>query len=758
MEQWIENSFCTGCAACESVCPKDAIQMPWDKDGYSHPVIDEAACIDCGACRNVCPVLKRLNGKEDAAPVKKEEPDVYAAWSKNYGTRYNSTSGGVFSEMALKMLHKGALISGAIYYGPDCLVKHSVVDSEQGLTHIRQSKYIQSEIGKVFHTIGTHLAKGKTVLFCGAPCQVAGLYAYLGKGPDNLITVDFICRGVNSPLAYRAWLDDLEKEYGAKATRVWFKNKERGWNNFSTRVDFSNGRKYCKSRYDDLFMRAFLQFNLFIRPSCTQCQFKGMPRLGDITLADFWKIDKEYDADLGTSMVVVNSDKGARLFEETKPALEFHQRTYEEALKGNAALTTSAKTGAKSREFFELIHKGHRFGEAFKIVSNEAKPLVSVVIPMIKRNKNLQECVQSICTQDYSRLEILLIRTTPDAIAQACCEEIAAADSRIRYISIQGDANIARNTAMSIARGDYIHFCTGNEILTESFYTKLIAQMESSQANIACFGWIDTKDGTMCKNAFNGTGNYIAFMDAVLSDCGTKEGHAGYGIGLWNKLFRRDAVIWDETPVSFETHEYGMTDCFWLMDIAYNSTTVLFTSEAMLRRSDSESPVRASPYMNLLEFFAKEAAALSSAENARPHIYEKLRRSCFDYEIELLISAKKQEIRHIHTRLLEHVLVFHEVPWSKKEVLDFSYQNAQLKEDRTFLKNKVSRLEKEVADVRRQLKKDRTFLKKKLNRRERELADLYSSKLVRIALRFRHLFRKVRSILRNLSGRRPASS
>ena len=348
MELWLEPRQCTGCGACDNVCPKKAITMKADACGFVHPAIDNATCINCGLCEKTCPVVHPVAKNNNPIPT------IYAGWSKDGYTRYHSTSGGAFSELCKGVYARGGVVVGALYES-DMTIAHHITTDLAGLDKIRQSKYAQSLTGDVFRDIKNLLKKGKEVLYCGAPCQVAGLLAYLKGAQPKLITVDFICRGSNSPKAYRKWLDELETKYKGKVTRVWFKNKECGWNRFSTRVDFDNGKVYRKDRYHDLFMKAYLEKNLYIRPCCGECLFKGLPRLADITLADFWSIDKSLDADLGTSMLIVSSEKGAQVLAEAKERLCLAERTYEEALKGNRMLDTSAWISRYSASFLQSL-------------------------------------------------------------------------------------------------------------------------------------------------------------------------------------------------------------------------------------------------------------------------------------------------------------------------------------------------------------------------------------------------------------------
>lgn len=368
MNYWLKEDQCTGCAACANICPKKAIAMQPDESGFVKPVIQQSLCINCGSCEKACPVLHPLPPEGNT-----DSPRLYAGWSLDGSTRYKSTSGGAFSELCKDIYARGGAVVGAAY-DQDMMIRHIVTTDVKDLERIRQSKYAQSDIGDVLRQIKKLLLEGREVLFCGCPCQVAGLFSYLGKPYEKLYTVDFICRGSNSPKAYRKWLDMLEDKYRSRAKRVWFKNKECGWNRFSTRVDFENGKVYRKDRYHDLFMKGYLEKNLYIRPSCAQCPFKGLPRMADITLADFWRVDKKLDADMGTSMVVVNNERGAKLLDACKDRLYLQERTLDEALKGNRMFDTSAWVSRYSKEFLRSLDT-LRFDHAYYKMAFKLKRL-----------------------------------------------------------------------------------------------------------------------------------------------------------------------------------------------------------------------------------------------------------------------------------------------------------------------------------------------------------------------------------------------
>ena len=279
-------------------------------------------------------------------------PDTYAVWSKNSDIRYNSTSGGAFSEFAKGILADGGAVVGA-KYNEQNLVEHAIIDNYSGIEELRQSKYLSSSVGDVYKKVKIELAKGRLVAFCGSPCQVAGLYSFLGKEYDNLFTMDFICRGMNSPKAYKSWLDEVEKEKGSTAIKVWFKYKDGGWKTSPkrTRVDFKDGTFKVFEGEKNLYMNGYLTSNLYIRPCCGDCQFKGVPRKSDVTFADFWGIEKELDDAKGTSMLLVNSEKGREFFSRVRDNMEVYKKDFDTIFAGNPMFSGSVEVPKKAHDF-----------------------------------------------------------------------------------------------------------------------------------------------------------------------------------------------------------------------------------------------------------------------------------------------------------------------------------------------------------------------------------------------------------------------
>lgn len=348
MIQIEDKSKCCGCNACGDVCAHSAITFKTDIEGFWYPVVDKDKCVECGLCEKICPIINKARQSRYA------EPKVFAAYNKDEEVRLDSTSGGLHSALANVMYNEGAYVCGAVY-NKDHTVSHIVSHDKQILPQIRSSKYLQSSMLGEYKEIRSLLRNGEKVFYCGTPCQVQALYNFLGKDYEKLITCDFICRGVNSPKVFLKYMDMLEKRYGSKASGIKFKNKKFGWHNFSMRVDFENGEQYCEDRWHDLFFIGYLQCGNFSRPSCYDCQFKGFPQKSDITLADFWgieNIDSSMDQDKGTSLVMVNSDKGMKLFNAAKDQLVWKEFTIDDARKGNPAMDSSLKPVAKNRDAF----------------------------------------------------------------------------------------------------------------------------------------------------------------------------------------------------------------------------------------------------------------------------------------------------------------------------------------------------------------------------------------------------------------------
>ena len=343
---------CCGCNACGDICPRNAISFKTDEEGFWYPAIDNEKCIDCGMCVKVCPVKTKPQSRSNNV----SRPKCFAAEHKSIEVIFNSTTGGMFSALAEGMYSQKGYVGGAIH-NEDFSVSHFVSNSRSDLQQLRRSKDLQSNAEGFYRKVKNLLENGERVLVCGVPCQIAALQNYMGKNYDNLITVDLVCAGVNSPKVWRKYLDYIEEKNGSKIIWTENKSKEYGWNKLTQKFIFENGEEYFDTDKTSLFTHGYIVSHLYCRPSCYECEFKGFPRIADITIGDFWgitKYSKNHNSNLGTNLVMINSSKGQAYFDKIKKRVNIEETPLEWALSGNPALTTSiSRLSDKRAEFFE---------------------------------------------------------------------------------------------------------------------------------------------------------------------------------------------------------------------------------------------------------------------------------------------------------------------------------------------------------------------------------------------------------------------
>ena len=386
-----DKKECTGCNACHDICPKQAISLNVDIEGFWYPIVNKDKCIDCGLCERTCPVINIQELKKNDF----ERPVCFAAIHKNIEVRFGSTTGGLFSALAEQMYKEGGYVGGAIY-DEDFAVKHFISNNPKDLIRLRQSKYSQSRTEGIFQEVKRLLLAGEKVLICGTPCQMAGLRRFLKKDYENLIIVDFICKSITSPKFYSKYLDYWERKAGSKLVAFKFKDKELGWRNLVKRFDFKNGKTlYSRAQDNDLYSSAYHN-NIVSRPSCYDCQFKGFPRMADITIADFWGCEKfaaykEIDDNAGTSAVICNSQKGLDFYKKLKNITSI-QSKIEDIIPGNPALLHQQKEPACDRKaFFEELEKENienvvpKYTSYFGKENNNRKRQIKNILKSIKK-------------------------------------------------------------------------------------------------------------------------------------------------------------------------------------------------------------------------------------------------------------------------------------------------------------------------------------------------------------------------------------
>lgn len=342
---------CCGCNACGDVCGKNAITFKTDNEGFWYPEVDMEKCVDCGLCEKVCPIINIETLKKNDF----EEPLCYAAMHKNYEVRFDSTSGGLFSAFAEKFYKDKGYVGGAIY-NDDWSVRQYISADKSDLPKLRSSKYQQSSFEGFYKQVRDLVKQGEKVLVCGSPCQMAALRAFLNyKEYENLLILDFVCRGTNSPMISRKFSDMLEAKHQSKIVYRKAKNKELGWKNLTLKLRYANGDNEYITKEANPFTRGYLGTGVFCRPSCYECKFKGFPRVADITLADFWgieKIEPKMFDNIGTSLVLINNEKGKRFFDSIEQKLRSAKLPYETALAGNPSILQPLQTPKIDRKAF----------------------------------------------------------------------------------------------------------------------------------------------------------------------------------------------------------------------------------------------------------------------------------------------------------------------------------------------------------------------------------------------------------------------
>ena len=371
-----EKSECCGCNACVQRCPKQCISMKEDEQGFLYPFVDTTSCIDCGLCEKVCPILNPFDTKE---PLQ-----VLAAKNKNEDQRLKSSSGGTFILLAEHIIKQGGVVFGA-RFDTNWEVEHCYAETIEELEPLMRSKYVQSKIGNTYKEAEQFLKDGRLVMFVGTSCQIAGLKRFLRKEYDNLLAVDFICHGVPSPGIWRKYLEEIKSSRSEAAgkntvlslslksvpviTGINFREKQQGgygWKKYGFVVQAKSPSKGDKNSVllssifnENIFMKGFLS-NLYLRPSCYKCKAKNGAANSDITIADYWGIQKyhpEFDDDKGVSVVFVHTYKGNDIIKELSSPLDIIKSNFEEATSSNPSYILSINVPTKYSHFWNIYEK-----------------------------------------------------------------------------------------------------------------------------------------------------------------------------------------------------------------------------------------------------------------------------------------------------------------------------------------------------------------------------------------------------------------
>ena len=346
------KSKCCGCTACASICPKHCIAMESDEEGFLYPKVDVNLCVACGACERVCPVT---HSGESRRPL-----HCYAAKNKDSEVLKSSSSGGVFSLLAeYAIQEKQGVVFGAMWENDR--VVHGAVESLDDLYKLRGSKYVQSDLRDCFLQVSKFVKDGRYVLFSGTPCEIAGLKSYLKKDYNNLLMVDLACHGTPSPKVLSQYITELKRTYGVESLQLSFKDKSTGWSTYSVTAKSGDNVLFSERASENIFMKGFLH-ELFSRPSCHDCAFKSFRSGSDITLADFWGVEKvlpDYKTVDGVSLVLENTVKGEEIINIVLQGHEKIDVDYADAIRDNGALLHSEPSHPQRKVFFKMMKRNN---------------------------------------------------------------------------------------------------------------------------------------------------------------------------------------------------------------------------------------------------------------------------------------------------------------------------------------------------------------------------------------------------------------
>lgn len=361
MNVYTSKKECSACTACASICPKGAISMTPDEDGFVYPVVEESKCVHCGLCEQVCAY------RNDVPPVSRK--DVFVAVSGTTNVR-ESASGGLFAAFAKAVLEQGGAVYGCAmeYENGQLHPRHICVTEQQDLIRLKGSKYVQSDLGSTYPDVKRRLEEGQTILFSGTPCQVAGLQGFLRREYDNLFTVDIICHGVPNGKLFQKYIAFEEKKRDTKIISFRFRDKSQGWKLHGA-MTLDNGETVFFAPEESSYYQMFLNSYTY-RENCYSCPYASEHRAGDVTIGDYWCVELAHpellqenggtlDHEKGTSCLIVNNDKGQTLLEQFGSGIVRWPSTYENAAKYNRQLTIPSAMKPERKEVLTMAREDY---------------------------------------------------------------------------------------------------------------------------------------------------------------------------------------------------------------------------------------------------------------------------------------------------------------------------------------------------------------------------------------------------------------
>lgn len=371
---YLVGNKCCGCHSCEYSCPHNAIEFFESQEGFCYPQIDDNKCIGCGICLKRCPISNVM--------VNKSKQIGYAAYINDKRVLRTSSSGGIFYALAKNIIDTGGVVFGCSFDGKN--VRHQVATMIHELSSLKGSKYVESDTAGVYPLVQRYLDNNQNVLFTGTPCQIAGLKLFLNKDYENLFMVDIICHGVPSRKLFRLYIKWMEEKNKAKLLTYSFRNKEKNdWSlTYKAELKKNNGKNKTIEAIAsiDPYYYAFLQGRTY-RESCYQCPYSQSSRPGDITLGDFWGIEKilpEMDYVNGVSAVIVNNEKGNYLFNSIKEKLTYQNVALESIVNNNGNLRTPSKRPSERESIYTCL-ESRGFSIAAKCYMSNSRIVIEQV-------------------------------------------------------------------------------------------------------------------------------------------------------------------------------------------------------------------------------------------------------------------------------------------------------------------------------------------------------------------------------------------
>lgn len=340
------TEYCTGCRTCEQLCSQNAIYIATNNEGFWEAIIDKNLCIDCGLCQKRCP--------QNTPTICNYSKQVLAVRLKDDKILINSASGGAFAGIAKAWIEEGGIVVGVVF-DKEWNAHHICTNSIDELKQLQSSKYVQADTRNTYLEVKNYLDKGKKVLYSGTGCQIAGLKSFLKKEYDNLLTMDLICHGVASPLLFKKYIQWLGEKEGSPIKEYDFRDKKGGWG-LGYKYKYKNKYRYKSCTIDPYYFR-FLQGDTY-NEACYKCNYSKKERIGDITIGDYWGIEKEHPNffnQKGVSCLLINSEKGFFYWEKYKNLYFYITSKFENVAKHNLNLIYPTKRNDVIRD---SIYKG----------------------------------------------------------------------------------------------------------------------------------------------------------------------------------------------------------------------------------------------------------------------------------------------------------------------------------------------------------------------------------------------------------------